>query len=93
MNKRDIVLGLLIALVLAVFISPFASPFLDGLEKVAEEKGFQEKQEEAVLQSPIPDYIWPGISDETAATSIAGLVGTLIVFSLAWGLALVIGRP
>lgn len=86
MHKRDIALGLLIALILAFLISPFASPFPDGLEKVAEDKGFIEKGEVApALNSPIPDYAWPGLKDERLATSLAGIFGTLVVFGLAYG--------
>ena len=80
MKPRDIIIGLGIALILAVFISPLASPFLDGLEKVAQQKGFLEKGEEAVLSSPIPDYIWPGIENEGMATAIAGAIGTMTTF-------------
>ena len=80
-------LGLLVALSLAVFISPFASPWPDGLEKVAEDKGFIELAEtQPVISSPIPDYAWPGIRNERLARSIAGLVGTLMLCGLGLGL-------
>ena len=92
MKPRDIIIGLGIALILAVFISPLASPFLDGLEKVAEEKGFLEKGEEAVLSAPILDYAWPGIENAGAATAIAGAIGTAAVFFAACGLALFLRR-
>ena len=93
MKSKEIIFGLVAALVLAIFISPFASPFLDGLEKVAEEKGFLEMSEEAVLSSPIPDYLWPGIENEAVATSLAGMAGTVVTFLAGWGLALLIRRP
>ena len=79
--------GLLVALFLAVFISPFASPRPDGLERVAEDKGFIELAEtQPLISSPIPDYAWPGIRNERLATSIAGLVGTLVLCGLGLGL-------
>ena len=88
MNKKEILLGLLVAIFLALIFSPFASPWPDGLEKVAEDKGFLEKGEiEPVLSSPIPDYTWPGLENEKLATSAAGVFGTLIVFGLGYGLA------
>jgi len=88
MNKRNIIFGLLIALLLAILISPFASSWPDGLEKVAEDKGFLEKGEvQPVLTSPIPDYTWPGIGSEKIATSMAGIIGTLIVFGMGYGVA------
>ena len=84
---RIFLLGLLVALSLAVFISPFASPWPDGLERVAEDKGFIELAEtQPVISSPVPDYAWPGIRDERLATSIAGLAGTLVLCGLGLGL-------
>lgn len=77
--------GLVIAILLAVF-SPLASAHPDGLEWVAEQKGFLEAAQEP-LYNIIPDYVFPGISNEALATIVAGIVGTLIVFSVAVGLA------
>ncbi len=77
--------GLGIAILLAVF-SPLASAHPDGLEWVAEQKGFLD-----VAQGPlyelIPDYVFPGISNEAFATIIAGIIGSLIVFGVALGVA------
>ena len=88
MNKRNIVFGLLTALLLAILLSPFASSWPDGLEKVAEDKGFLEKGEvKPSVTSPIPDYAWPGISNEKIATSFAGIIGTLMVFGMGYGVA------
>ena len=84
---KIVLFGLLIALFLAVFISPFASPWPDGLERVAEDEGFIELAEtQPVISSPVPDYAWPGISNERLATSIAGLAGTLMLCGLGLGL-------
>jgi len=79
------VLGLAIALALAVF-SPLASAHPDGLEWVAEQNGFLEAAR-APLFSLIPDYVFPGVSNEALATILAGIVGTLLVFGVALGLA------
>lgn len=93
MNKKEILFGMLVAVFLAVVLSPFASPWLDGLEKVAEDKGFLEKGEiEPVISAPLPDYSWPGLKNEGLATSAAGISGTLIVFGLGYGLAALIRR-
>ncbi len=73
--------GLLIALLLAV-ASPLASVFPDGLEWVAGEQGFLEAAKSPLYQV-IPDYVFPGISNTTLATIIAGIVGALIVFGVA----------
>jgi cobalt/nickel transport system permease protein len=77
-----IVGGLLIALLLAV-ISPLASSQPDGLEWVAEELGFLDTARNATY-NVIPDYIFPGISNEFAATILAGLVGAGVVFGVAY---------
>ncbi|MBU1062373.1 MAG: PDGLE domain-containing protein [Candidatus Omnitrophica bacterium] len=93
MSKKHIVLWILFSLILAFFISPFASSSPDGLEKVAEDRGFLEKGEiKPVFTSPIPDYTWPGIDNESFATGLAGIFGTLIVFGVAYGMAVIIKR-
>ncbi|MFA5099776.1 MAG: PDGLE domain-containing protein [Candidatus Omnitrophota bacterium] len=93
MNKKDIIVGLLAALLLALVVSPFASSFPDGLEKVAEDKGFLEKGEvQPVMTAPVPDYAWPGIKSEKLATSAAGVMGTLLVFGAAYGFAALLKR-
>lgn len=82
--------GLLLAIVLAL-LSPLASPHPDGLERVAEDTGFIERAKDAPFHI-IPDYVFPGIENEAVATIIAGIVGTLIVFGVGYGLALVLRR-
>ena len=73
-------LGLGIALLLGVF-SPLASANPDGLEWVAEQAGFLDAAR-APLFNLIPDYVFPGISNQALATIVAGIVGTLIVFGV-----------
>jgi cobalt/nickel transport system permease protein len=77
--------GLGIAALLAV-LSPLASAHPDGLEWVAEQKGFLETAR-APLYNLIPDYVFPGISNEALATIVAGIIGMLIVFGVAIGVA------
>ena len=76
-----LVLALAMAVGLAVFASPYASSSPDGLEKVAEKKGFLADGHLNSLQksSPVPDYAFPGIDDPRIATAVAGFVGTLLV--------------
>ncbi|MDI6892399.1 MAG: PDGLE domain-containing protein [Actinomycetota bacterium] len=90
--KTFIFVALLVSLFLAIFISPFASSHPDGLEKVAENKGFLERGEEwaAWKSSPIPDYAVPGLRGDALATGAAGLVGTVAVFLIGYGLASII---
>ena len=92
--KAFIVVALALAVGLAVGLSPYASASPDGLEKVAEENGFLESGRLAPIQdaAPIPDYAFPGIENERLATGAAGFVGTLAVFLVAYGLAILLRR-
>lgn len=77
--------GLVIATLLAV-LSPLASAHPDGLEWVAEQKGFLDVAR-GPLYNLIPDYVFPGITNGAFATIIAGIVGVAIVFGVALGIA------
>jgi hypothetical protein len=86
--------ALAVAVGLGTGLAPFASSDPDGLERVAEDTGFLDTGRLHALQesSPIPDYAFPGISDPQVATGVAGFVGTLGVFAIAFGIAWVLGR-
>ena len=79
------VAGLLVALVLAI-ASPLASANPDGLEWVAEQKGFLDTAR-GPLFNLIPDYNLPGVSNQALATILAGILGTVIVFVVALAVA------
>jgi cobalt/nickel transport system permease protein len=72
-------------LALAV-LSPLASTHPDGLEWVAGQSGFLEAAR-APLYKLIPEYTFPGISNTAIATIVAGILGTLLVFGVALGVA------
>jgi hypothetical protein len=76
---------LVIAVALAI-ASPLASSHPDGLEWVAEQKGFLDTARGPLFQI-IPDYVLPGVSNEALATILAGILGTLIVFGMALAVA------
>jgi ABC-type Fe3+ transport system permease subunit len=84
------VAGLLLALAVVLF-SPLASPHPDGLERVAEDKGFLDQARDAPYKT-IPDYLFPGVENEATATILAGVVGTVIMFGLGCGLAWMLRR-
>ena len=80
--------GLLISLGLALFVSPFACPWPDGLEKVAGAVGFGHRAvSQPLVSAPMPDYQVGGMKSATFATSLAGVIGTVIVFALSFVLA------
>ena len=85
-----VVYGGLLALALALFASPFASAWPDGLDRVVEVLGFGGKATDPLVPAPLPDYEMPGIQWRVVSTSVAGGVGTIVVFALAWLLARVL---
>jgi cobalt/nickel transport system permease protein len=85
-GDRGILLGGgIITLILAV-LSPLASRHPDGLEWVAEQQGFLESAKSAFF-NVMPGYVIPGISNQSIATIMAGILGIVIVFSVAFGIA------
>ncbi len=87
--------GLAIALAVAVFVSPFASENPDGLEFVGQKLGFlSDRARPSPIPVPIPEYELrlPGIEHVKLATALAGLVGTLVVFGVGWGMARILPR-
>lgn len=89
-NRALIVTGLGIALLVAVLLSPLASSSPDGLERVAEDLNFmaQEADNAPAQQLPFAEvfegYALKGVPEQVA-TPLAGLIGTLVAFGLAWG--------
>ncbi|MGW6904971.1 energy-coupling factor ABC transporter permease [Streptomyces sp. NPDC054940] len=68
--------GLVTSLVLAGFVSFYASANPDGLEKVAADKGIDEKVEEhAAADSPLADYGVKDIDDVRLSGGLAGVIG------------------
>jgi len=80
--------GLLISLGLALFVSPFACAWPDGLEKVASALGFAHRA--TIASAPMANYRLLWIRSAPLGTAIAGAVGTLIVFILAFVVARVV---
>ena len=77
--------ALLLAFMLAI-LSPLASSWPDGLERVAENKGFIDEAQEAPYVI-VPDYTVPGVANDTMATILAGILGVGLMFGLGYGLA------
>jgi hypothetical protein len=85
--------GLLVALVLAGVVSGFASSNPDGLEKVAEDKGFAETAKDHTLSdSPVADYGVAGVDNERISTGLAGVIGVGITFAFGLGLFTLVRR-
>ncbi len=82
--RDTLVLGSIIVLGMALFLTPLASSFPDGLERVAEQLGFADKDGGAALHGLMPDYQAPGVSSSVVATALAGAFGAMVAFGLAW---------
>ena len=81
-NIREIIIyGTIVIIGLLLFVSPFVSEWPDGLEKTAALLGFQRNAVDSdLIQSPISNYKFPGIGSPVMATTLAGIIGAVIVF-------------
>ena len=95
MTRRNgfLLVGLFVALVLAGVVSGFASSSPDGLEKVAQDKGFIETAEDSALAgSPVADYGVEGVENERLSTGLAGVIGVGVTFAFGLGLFALVKR-
>lgn len=96
-NRAFVIAGLGVALLIAIFLSPFASQNPDGLDRVAQDLKFEDKAIEDAPARKLPffavfdEYALRGVP-ESVATPLAGLVGTLATFGLAWGMGKLLVR-
>lgn len=96
-NRAFVLTGLSAALLIAVALSPFASSNPDGLDRVSQDYGFDSKAIENPPAQQLPFY---GVFEEYGlrgvpeplATPLAGLIGTLATFGLAWGIGMLTVR-
>ena len=96
-NRSLILVGLGLSLVIAVFLSPLASRNPDGLDRVAQDQKFEEKaaKDEEIVANKLPfasifaEYSLRGVP-EAIATPLAGLLGTLATFGIAWGIGKIV---
>jgi hypothetical protein len=92
-NKTFAVAAVLLALLLGGVVSYYASGSPDGLNRVAEDKGFiDEERASAAADSPFADYSTRDVSNERLSGGLAGVVGVAVVLVVAGGLALVVRR-
>ena len=96
-NRAFIIAGLGVALLIAIFLSPFASQDPDGLDRVSQDLKFEDRATEDTPARKLPfyavfeEYALRGVP-EGVATPLAGLVGTLATFGLAWGIGKLVVR-
>lgn len=92
LDQRFALAAIAFILLLAVGLSPFASASPDGLEHVLEAKHIP-VQESDPQHTPFQDYTVPSVSNESASTSLAGLLGAAFMLGLGYGLGKLLLRP
>jgi cobalt/nickel transport system permease protein len=88
---RGWIVGGTIAALIVVLLSPLASADPDGLERVAQNLGFLDRGLDAPYQI-LPDYTIPFLGETPLSTIVAGLIGALVVATVAFGIAWLIRR-
>ncbi len=85
-RTRWIWIALATALAVGALLSLAASPSPDGLQRVAQDKGFALKAApRPPWRSPLSGYLFPGIADPRLARGLAGFLGTLALFAVGRG--------
>jgi hypothetical protein len=85
--------GLVVAFALAFFVSPQASGKPDGLNKVAIDKGFADKEKPHALDdSPTAGYAVTGVDNERLSTGLAGIIGVTVTFGLGFAVFALVRR-
>ncbi|MFD8567606.1 energy-coupling factor ABC transporter permease [Streptomyces sp. NPDC057694] len=75
-HRKIWITGLITSLVLAGFVSFYASANPDGLEKVAHDKGIDQKAKpHASSDSPLADYGVKDVTDARLSGGLAGIIG------------------
>ncbi|MBU4535667.1 MAG: PDGLE domain-containing protein [Euryarchaeota archaeon] len=89
---KFVVGGLVVAILIAIMAPYLASSDPDGLESAAEKIINPEVSDEAVLESPMPDYVIPSLGEDPISGVVAIIIGVLVVFGLAYGLGYVLKK-
>lgn len=95
LGTRGVAITLGIVALAAAGLSFIASARPDGLEFVYSEKGLGAPfAEKALVRSPMPDYLLPGVENETLAGILAAVVGLVLAGVLLYvGVRAIRGRP
>jgi hypothetical protein len=91
LRRLGLIAGGLGIAMLVVLLAPLASSRPDGLERVAEDKGFS-----GLADSPpyelISDYVFPWVDNEDLATVLSGVVGVFVVAAVVLAIAFLLAR-
>lgn len=79
--------GLLVSLAIAGVLSYYASSHPDGLEKVAEDKGFLDTAKDSVnAGTPLADYGITGLENERLSVGLSGIIGVIVTLIVAFAI-------
>ena len=85
LQNKFLLAGLFLSLAVAGFLSYYASSDPDGLEKVAEEKGFLDTAKDSVnAGTPLADYGITGLDNERLSVGLSGAIGVLVTLIVAF---------
>ncbi len=90
MNKRNWIIAFIVCIILAT-LAPLASSAPDGLERVAEDQGFLGMGKTSPVAA-FADYLFPGVHNEALATMMAGWLGVIVIFALAYIISRLVRR-
>ena len=83
-TNKFILAGIALSLVIAGVFSFYASSQPDGLEKVAETKGFLDTAKDSINSgSPLADYSVSGVDSERVSVGASGVIGVLATLVVA----------
>lgn len=86
-TRTFLALSLLVALLVAGVASYYASTRPDGLNSVARQTGFSDRQEASrTADGPLAGYSTKGVSDARVSRGVAGVAGSVLVLGLSGGL-------
>lgn len=79
--------GLIVSLAVAGILSFYASSHPDGLEKVAEDKGFLDTAKDSVnAGTPLADYGVTGLENERLSVGLSGIIGVIVTLVVAYAI-------
>ena len=86
-NRTFFLTGLVVALLIAGVGSYYASGHADGLERVAAQLGFLDRADRSpAADGPFAGYSTEGVGDARLGGGLAGVVGSVLVLVIGFGL-------
>jgi cobalt/nickel transport protein len=86
-------IGLAVSVFVAGVVSFYAASSPDGLEKVAQDQGFLGNASSPVTGTlPTANYTIAGVDNQRLSGGLAGILGVIVMATLAFGLFWFLGR-